>query len=97
MFKIYVADNYHNMDPDEVYIAGEYATWSEAVEVAKGIVDRFLKDDYQPGQTAQELYARYRAFGDDPQICPVPEGESFSAWKYANTRADSLVKELGGG
>lgn len=92
MFRVRVADNYHYMDKDEIYTHGDFPTWAEAVEAARGIVDSCLAGHIEPGITAGALYAKYRTFGDDPFIIPVPEGEQFSAWDYARERCTQLCE-----
>ncbi len=90
MFVVRVADNFHYMDESEIYTHGEFTTWDEAVIAAKNIVDRCLIEDYEPDMTAEILYSRYKSFGDDPFIIPVPKGENFSGWDYAKERCQSL-------
>jgi len=90
MFTVRVSDNFHHMDEDETYTQGEYATWAEAVAVSRRIVDRCLAEYQQPGMTAEALFSRYAAFGEDPLIVPTPEGEKFSAWDYAQERCAAL-------
>ena len=90
MFVVRVADNFHYMDASETYTHGEFATWAEAVAVSRGIVDAFLVQHLKPGIDAERLFELYIAFGDDPHIAPVPEGESFSAWGYAELRCTQL-------
>ena len=90
-FKVIVADNYHYQDESESYEYGAYPTLDAAIEVAKQIVDRDLADSFKPGMKADELFARYRGFGEDPYIrhpsitgmTPLP----FSAWTYAEQRS----------
>lgn len=83
MYVVRVADNFHYMDQNEHYTHGTYATWQEAVAAAHSIVDRCLEEYARPGITADELFAQYSTFGDDPFIVPTPQGESFSGWDYA--------------
>jgi hypothetical protein len=83
-FFLYVADNSHRMDESRVYKKGPYPTFDAAVAEAKVIVDQFLKGGYKPGMTAEELYAQYTTFGDEPAIVgPGFKDIAFSAWDYA--------------
>ena len=90
MFTIRVADNFHYMDEDETYTAGEFATWEEALVAARERVDRSLAEAYTPGMTADALFGQYTSFGDDPYIVPTPAGEKFSAWDYARQRSEVI-------
>jgi hypothetical protein len=90
MFTVRVADNYHYMDPDEIYTHGDFPTWIEALDAARNIVDSCLANYFEPGISADALYEKYRAFGDDPFIAPEPDGEKFSAWDYARERCAQL-------
>lgn len=90
MFEVHVADNFHYMDENEVYTHGDFESWADAVAAARKIVDRCLAEYMKPGITADKLYQYYVAFGDDPFITPVPEGEKFSAWDYAKERCRKL-------
>jgi len=90
MFVLRVADNFHYMDQDETYTHSEYATWEEAVAVARRIVDESLAEHYQPGINASELFSLYTSFGDDPFIVSPPQGERFSAWDYARHQCELL-------
>jgi hypothetical protein len=96
MFVVRVADNFHYMDKSEIYTHGEFATWEEALGAAKRIVDTFLAAEFRPGITADALFDRYVAFGDDPFISPVPDGLSFSAWEYAEQRCNTLCAGTAG-
>ena len=67
-FRVLVDDNFHYQDESERYEAGVYDSLDEAIRVCRGIVDRDLAHQYQPGMTADELYHRYASFGEDPFI-----------------------------
>ena len=42
-------------------------------------------------ESADEIIAAYKMFGDDAWIMPAPEGvEGFSAWKFAESMANEL-------
>lgn len=91
MFVVRVADNFHYMDEDETYTLGEFPTWAEAVTAARRVVDRWLEEQHRPGMDVEALFAQYTAFGEDPYIVPVPDGEAgFSAWDYAKQRCATL-------
>jgi hypothetical protein len=90
LFVVSVADNFHHMDQEAVYTHGEFATWSEALAAARGIVDRCLVDLHKDGMTADALYSRYTTFGDDAFIVPNPVGERFSGWEYAKQRCAQI-------
>lgn len=94
-FRIYVGDNFHGYDEEDVSDGGSFETYAEALEAASQIVDRSLrwerrqcKDPCDP----EELYERYTDFGDSPVI--RPEGSPlFSAWEYARSRVSQLCSE----
>ncbi len=91
-YTVLVDDNFHYMDEDERYKAGEYTNYERAVTRCKQIVDASLRQGYQPGITGQELYKAYRGFGEDPFITPdPPDGQPpFSAWAYAKDRCAEM-------
>lgn len=68
-----------------------YATWAEALDEARRIVIESVRDVYQPGMTADELYERYVMFGDDPAVMPTPTGKDFSAWDFAREQCEALT------
>src|SRR5580693_7113001 len=91
-----VDDNYHFTDESERYIHGTFATLEEAIEACKRIVDNCLK--YEPGMSAEEVWAGYTGFGEDPFIVaveddgtPSSERVAFSAWTYAKQRCEELA------
>lgn len=93
-FHLRVYDNFHYMEEDEAYNTGQFETYAEALAAAKAIVDRFLDEQWKKGITAVELDLAYTSFGEDPVIVPNEpgEGESFSAWKYAEGRVEEVCK-----
>lgn len=95
MFELIVRDNFRYQDETEHCTYGTFATWQEAVAVARAIVDSFLADEYRPGMTADSLYEQYVTFGEDPFISPQPPDTDFSAWDYAKGRCDEIC-EAGG-
>ena len=90
MFAVRVADNARHMEEDEGCAQSEFATWTEAVAAARGIVDRCLAEHYRPGMAAEALFSLYTSFGDDPYVVPEPPGSRFSAWDYARERCAAL-------
>lgn len=53
---------------------GEFPTLDAAVKASRNIVDEYLLSAYQPGMTAEALFASYKSFGEDPIIvAPTPE------------------------
>jgi len=91
---VYVDDNFHFMNEDERYCAGRFASYEQALEVAKGIVLEFFSNTEFTG-TAEAILASYHAFGEDPFIVPfggaAPPEEMFSAWKFAETEATRIA------
>ncbi len=68
-------------------------SYEAAVAVCKAIVNDYLAEAYQAGMSADELYKNYVAFGEDPWVSPIPEGEErFSAWNYAEARSKEICK-----
>jgi hypothetical protein len=95
MFTVTVADNYHYMDESEWYEFGKFATWAEAVAAARRIVDECLAEYHIDGAKPESMFTSYKSFGDDPFISPVPAGEHFSAWDYAEQRCQELCASGG--
>ena len=93
-FEVFVDDNFHYMDEDYRYKAGEFLNYDEALTGAKRIVDEELACRVRPGMTAEELYDRYITFGEDPFIIPANKEDSFSARDYAKTQSHKLCSCL---
>jgi hypothetical protein len=94
-FAVYVDDNYHYMDEDARYTAGEFDTWEEAVTLTRKIVDETIVKAIESGSTPEKAIDEYKNFGEDPWISgdgAIPDGDSFSAWTYAETRAIELYE-----
>jgi hypothetical protein len=83
-------DNFHFMDEGERDLIGEFDSAEEAIAAAKQIVDRDLRDAYESGMTADELYDHYTSFGSDPFIRSDDRACHFSAWDYAKMRCQEL-------
>lgn len=92
-YAVYVDDNFHYMDPDERYKAGEYETLEEAIKVCEKIVDESLEEFYVPGMSNSELTSQYCFFGEDPWISG-PGNIPFHGRDYARERADKLTNTL---
>jgi|GEM_PF-2528318 len=83
-FKVCVDDNFHYMDESERTTHGTFATAEEAIEACKRIVLESVRSNLKSGMTADELYGRYKSFGDDPFVVASAGGDvKFSAWEYA--------------
>ncbi|WP_240098809.1 hypothetical protein [Thermomonas flagellata] len=91
VYTVRVADHSHYMDEGETYTLGAFPTWAEAVTAAKRVVDRSLKELHRPGMDAEAMFAQYTAFGEDPYIVLVADGEAgFFAWGHAEQRCAAL-------
>lgn len=90
-YRVMVDDNFHHMDEDERYELGTFRTSDAALEAARRVVDEFLLSAYVPGRTADQLFAIYVAYGEDPFILSEGvEKVSFSAWGYARERCAEM-------
>jgi hypothetical protein len=89
-YTVWVYDNFHYMDPEESYCAGEFDQYEDALARSWAIVDDFLLAEYTPGMTPDDLYRVYTTFGDDPSISPPEPGKEFSAWRYARQRCEEM-------
>jgi hypothetical protein len=93
-YTVFVDDNFHYMDKDERYAHGEFETLEAAVDAAKKIVDDDLLHHYEPGMTPNDLYGRYKMFGEDPWVSGAME-IPFSAWDYAKARCEIICSATG--
>ncbi|MDP9075515.1 MAG: hypothetical protein M3N98_15385 [Actinomycetota bacterium] len=93
-YTVFVDDNFHYMDPDERYRQGDYDDYELAVTVCKQIVERSLLHQFVSGMKAEELWSRYKSFGEDPFVRPPPPApmEPFSAWTYARHRCQEICR-----
>lgn len=65
----YIVDVVTKSDPDApVRNLGKFATLEEATAAAQRVVDETLKDIYQPGLTAKDLFQRFMETGVVPYI-----------------------------
>ena len=92
-YRVLVDDNFHYMDEEERYTLGEFASYEEAEEACRRIVDEFLLDAYKPGMEAGALYSVYTMFGDDPFISTAARARTFSAWDYARMRCEEICTQ----
>jgi hypothetical protein len=76
-YTVLVDDNFHYMDEDERYTLGAFESLDVAIAACKKLVDDFLKANHKPGITADELYAAYTSFGEDPFIAGAGEMRPF--------------------
>ena len=90
MFKVMVDDNFHYMDEDDRYTLGHYDDCQTAIIACKQLVDKFLAS-CDVNQTAEELFSRYKSFGEDPSIKTDDPNCKFSAWTYAEERCRELA------
>jgi hypothetical protein len=91
LYKVWVDDNFHYQDTNERYALGVFETLDDAVNACKKIVDEFLDRGYKPGKPADELFADYKGFGEDPFLETIDgPRERFSAWTYAEKRCHEL-------
>ena len=82
-YQVFVDDNFHHINEGERYRLGDFATYEEALDACKAIVDEFLQASCKEGVTAAQLYENYVGFGEDPFIVGEPAPFPFSAWNYA--------------
>lgn len=96
MFYLRVYDNYHYGDESEAYNHGQYASYAEAIEGAKAIVDEFMVWNWRENMRPEQLAALFGIYGEDPVIFPDKPGpgrESFSASTYAGEAAQKVCME----
>ena len=96
-YRVLVDDNFHHADESERYVLGEFSTLDAAVEASRRMVDEYLLSAYEPGVTAEALFASYTSFGEDPWITAPTAEETvrFSAWDYAKHRCDEMCLPSG--
>lgn len=93
-FIVLVDDNFHYLEESDLYKLGDFNTYEEAGLASKKIVDDFLTDAYTQVKTAEELYARFVAFGETPWISSgFTKPERFLAWPYAKLRCEELFTQ----
>ncbi len=90
-FTVRVRENSHYRDESEAYTIGPFATYEEAEDKCRKIVDDFLAANRKPGQSADALFNLYTTFGEDPSVEGTPaRGAQFSAWDYARYRCRDM-------
>lgn len=95
-YQVVVYDNFHYMDPDEVWRGEVFDDAEAAIAHCRGIVDDFLTSCWEPGMTADTLYSRYMMFGEDPAISGTgASAPRFSAWDYARLRCEAIAADVG--
>jgi hypothetical protein len=93
---VYIDDNYHYMDSHERVTVEGFASFEDAVNYCRSIVDEFLEAEYYPGISAAKLLDQYKSFGEDPWIsASEPNADTgpnpgFSAWDYAVIRCGRM-------
>jgi (p)ppGpp synthase/HD superfamily hydrolase len=95
-FHLRVYDNFHYSDESETDDIGNFASYEEALDAAKAIVDNFLISNWKIGITPNDLLGLYDDFGSDPSIISKDsiKYEHFSARNYAISRVEELCKKL---
>src|SRR5947209_20588627 len=93
MFTVIVEDSFDRVfgGHDKV---GEYQTYEEAVAKAMSLIDRTIRERYQAGMTAQELYWSVSQF-DSPAIVPDREDHPFSPAAYTRDRCRAMAEPGG--
>jgi len=102
-FEVFVDDNFHYMEEDERYSAGEFDDYEEALVCCRKIVDDFLLQNYKPGMKAEELYDYYLHFGEDPFVrsnktlneSDKAVFDKYSSWEYAKKRSVDMCNTAG--
>jgi hypothetical protein len=92
-YRVMVDDNLHYQESSQRWEQGTYETAEEALAACRGIVDRWLENEYRPGISAETLWDRYTSFGDDPFVVVVDgavDKVTFSAWSYAKERCREI-------
>lgn len=91
-YLLFVADHGRYMEAPATPHA-RFEDLARAVAAAQAIVAASLRELHAPGISAEELYARYMSFGDDPYIIATGGGDvEFSAIEHARRRCAELRK-----
>ena len=97
-YQVFTDDNFNYMDESERIAGDVFDTAEEAIAAAKKIVDDSLRHEYRHhrGISAKELWDYYTDFGEDPFIRSSPRDPEckFSAWNYAEGRAEEIIREF---
>jgi hypothetical protein len=91
-FLVFQTDNFHPMDPEHEFQAGQFATFEEARAAVQRIVDESLQEVFKAGMTAEKLLDTYDAFGEGAYIVELGEKTEprFSSREYAEARCAVL-------
>ena len=82
------------MDESHRYKLGEYNTLEKAINACKKIVDEFLRENYKPGMTSDELQTLYVMYGEDPFIIGADDKVPFSGRDYARERVKDICQTV---
>jgi hypothetical protein len=91
-YTVMVDDNFHYMDESERYRLAEFGSCAEAIAACRNLIDDYLISAYKSGMEAEQLWASYVTFGEDPFIMTTDEQCKFSAWDYARQRCEALCR-----
>lgn len=93
-FHLSVYDNFHYSDESDDIVS--YATYEEAIEAVKAIVDNFLGSNWKSGIKPAELLYLYDDFSEDPAIVSDDhvKHEHYSARNYAINRVEEVCQTL---
>lgn len=96
-YTVFVDDNFHRENESERYEYGEFDNLESAQAACRKIVDHFLLHSFEEGMTAQKLYEKYLASGEDPWISSPGKKcvEAFSAWDYAKSQCQVICSTAG--
>jgi guanosine-3',5'-bis(diphosphate) 3'-pyrophosphohydrolase len=90
-----VYDNFNYMEEDEVYYVKGLGTPEDALRAARGIVESYFEENWEPGMDYGTIKAIYTMYGNDPVIfSDAGENVRFSAWNYAEQIARPIVLRL---
>jgi hypothetical protein len=90
-YEVFVDDNARYMDDSHRRRHGAFADAADAVLACRSIVDAFF-ETANLDCTADELFAQYCTFGDDPFIVTDDASCTFSARQYAKARCHALAR-----
>jgi hypothetical protein len=91
-YEVYIDDNFHYMEDDERSLDAAFGDCPSAIARCKQIVESSLQAQYQSGMSAEELFERYKSFGDDPSIKSPDRDCTFSAWTFAELRSAEICR-----
>ncbi|MEO8287133.1 MAG: hypothetical protein ABI670_11950 [Chloroflexota bacterium] len=90
-YEVLVADNFHYRDGSRPYRLGAFSTCDAATAACRQLVDEFLRSQYKPGTTSDDLWRIYIHFGEEPYIVSPSDADcAFSSWDYARARCEEL-------